>query len=101
LKIMKSDAHLKVIPVVALTSSRETPDLVEFYQHGVNAYVVKPVDFGEFMKAVNQLGVFWTAVNESPPTGREDTSLGNGHVISSGKQEVNNEIPTPHSALGG
>jgi CheY-like chemotaxis protein len=58
---------LKTIPVVVLTSSRETPDLVEFYQHGVNAYVVKPVSYAEFMRAVQQLGVFWGAVNEPPP----------------------------------
>ena len=67
LKIIKADEQLKIIPVVALTSSRETPDLVEFYKHGVNAYVVKPVDFGEFMQAVQHLGIFWAAVNESPP----------------------------------
>ena len=74
LKTIKADAHLKTIPVVALTSSRETPDLIEFYKHGVNAYVVKPVDFGEFVKAVKQLGVFWAAVNEPPPqTSREET----------------------------
>jgi DNA-binding NarL/FixJ family response regulator len=60
-----------MIPVVVLTSSRETPDLIECYKHGVNAYVVKPVDFGEFMKAVKQLGVFWAAVNEPPPQHRE------------------------------
>ena len=74
LKTIRADAHLKTIPVVALTSSRETPDLIEFYKHGVNAYVVKPVDFGEFVKAVKQLGVFWAAVNEPPPqTSREET----------------------------
>src|ERR1700739_4293974 len=67
LKAIKADEHLKTIPVVVLTSSRETPDLIEFYNHGVNAYVVKPVDFSEFMKAVKQLGVFWAAVNEPPP----------------------------------
>ncbi len=67
LKIMKADAQLKTIPVVVLTSSRETPDVREFYEHGVNAYVVKPVDFSEFMKAVNQVGVFWAAINEPPP----------------------------------
>jgi len=67
LKTMKADEQLKIIPVVVLTSSRETPDLVEFYKHGVNAYVVKPVDFAEFMKAVKQLGVFWAAINEPPP----------------------------------
>jgi CheY-like chemotaxis protein len=68
LKAIKADEHLKSIPVVVLTSSRETPDLVEFYKHGVNAYVVKPVDFSEFIKAVSQLGVFWTGINEPPPT---------------------------------
>jgi CheY-like chemotaxis protein len=67
LKTMKSDEHLKIIPVVALTSSRETPDLTEFYKFGVNAYVVKPVDFSEFMKVVQQLGIFWGAINEPPP----------------------------------
>jgi CheY-like chemotaxis protein len=67
LKTIKADELLKIIPVVALTSSRETPDLVEFYKHGVNAYVVKPVDFGEFMKVIKQLGIFWAAINEPPP----------------------------------
>ena len=67
LKIMKADAGLKTIPVVVLTSSRETPDLLEFYKHGVNAYVVKPVSYAEFVRAVQQLGIFWGAVNEPPP----------------------------------
>jgi CheY-like chemotaxis protein len=81
LKTIKADEHLKIIPVVALTSSRETPDLIEFYKHGVNAYVVKPVDFAEFMQAVKQLGVFWAAVNEPPPqTGREETVPGKEEV---------------------
>jgi CheY-like chemotaxis protein len=79
LKTIKADEHLKTIPVVVLTSSRETPDLVEFYNHGVNAYVVKPVDFSDFMKAVKQLGVFWAAVNEPPPsTGKEENSIQSG-----------------------
>src|SRR5580704_5432342 len=59
LKIIKADENLKTIPVVVLTSSREAPDLIEFYKHGVNAYVVKPVDFNDFMEAVKKLGVFW------------------------------------------
>ena len=67
LKAIKADENLKIIPVVALTSSRETPDLVEFYKHGVNAYVVKPVDFAEFMKVIKHLGIFWAAINEPPP----------------------------------
>ena len=67
LTTIKADEDLKTIPVVVLTSSRETPDLLEFYKYGVNAYVVKPVDFSEFMNAVKQIGVFWAAVNEPPP----------------------------------
>jgi CheY-like chemotaxis protein len=75
LKIIKADEYLKIIPVVVLSSSRETPDLVECYKHGANAYVVKPVDFADFMKAVKQLGIFWAAINEPPPeTEREETS---------------------------
>ena len=102
LKTMKGDERLKLIPVVVLTSSRETPDLIEFYKHGVNAYVVKPVDFSEFMKAVRQVGVFWAAVNEPPPDiGREETSIQKGEVISPGKKEAKNEIPAPHPASGG
>jgi CheY-like chemotaxis protein len=71
LKITKADRSLKTMPVSMLTSSRETPDLTECYGHGVNAYVVKPVDFDEFAKAVNQLGFFWTAINEPPPPARK------------------------------
>jgi CheY-like chemotaxis protein len=66
LRIVKADEDLKAVPVVVLTSSREEPDLAECYKLGVNAYVVKPVDFTQFMKAVKQLGVFWAAVNEPP-----------------------------------
>ena len=67
LRRLKSDARLKTIPVVILTSSREDRDIVESYQLGVNAYVVKPVHFDEFMKAVGALGVFWVLTNELPP----------------------------------
>jgi CheY-like chemotaxis protein len=67
LKTIKADENLKLIPVVVLTSSRETPDLIEFYKHGVNAYVVKPVDFAEFMNVIKHLGIFWAAINEPPP----------------------------------
>ncbi len=69
LRQMKGDEQLKTIPVVILTSSREESDLVKSYQLGVNAYVVKPVDFSEFVEAVKQLGAFWAVVNE-PPAGR-------------------------------
>ena len=82
LRIIKADEDLKIIPVVVLSSSRETPDLIECYKHGVNAYVVKPVDFGKFMEAVKQLGVLWAAINEPPPRiGRERTSIADGAVI--------------------
>jgi len=75
LKIIKADKNLKTIPVVVLTSSRETPDLIECYKHGVNAYVVKPVDFDAFAKAVKQLGIFWAAVNEPPPPAEEEEAM--------------------------
>jgi len=67
LKIIKADENLKMIPIIILTSSREEPDMKECHRHGVNAYVVKPVEFTAFMKAVMQLGVFWAAVNEPRP----------------------------------
>jgi len=69
LRTIKGDNRLRLVPVVVLTSSREERDLVDSYQLGVNAYVVKPVDFGEFMNAVRELGVFWALINEPPPAG--------------------------------
>jgi CheY-like chemotaxis protein len=66
LEKIKSDPALKIIPVVVLTSSRETPDIGRCYELGVNAYVTKPVDFGEFAKAVGTMGIFWAALNEPP-----------------------------------
>ena len=56
-----------MIPVVVLTSSHEEKDLVASYKHGVNAYVVKPVDFHEFVNAIKELGVFWAVINAPPP----------------------------------
>src|SRR5258705_400852 len=67
LRQIKSDPVLRLTPVVMLTSSREEVDLLRSYQLGVNAYVVKPVAFGEFMEAVRQLGAFWAVLNERPP----------------------------------
>ena len=67
LRQIKSDPVLRLTPVVMLTSSREEVDLLRSYQLGVNAYVVKPVAFGEFMEAVKQLGAFWAVLNERPP----------------------------------
>ena len=66
LKQIKSDEQLAVMPVVILTSSREDRDLNECYKLGVNAYVVKPVRFTEFVQAVKQIGVFWVLINEPP-----------------------------------
>lgn len=67
LQTIKQDEKLRVIPIVMLTSSREEPDLVRAYELGVNAYVVKPVDFQHFIGAVKQLGGFWAMLNEPPP----------------------------------
>jgi CheY-like chemotaxis protein len=67
LRQVKTDPALKHIPVVILTSSREEQDLLRSYDLGVNAYVVKPVDFNEFIEAVKTLGGFWAVVNEPPP----------------------------------
>ena len=69
LRHVKADPQLRAVPVVMLTSSREESDLVRSYDLGVNAYVVKPVDFSEFMDAVRQLGAFWAVINEVPPAG--------------------------------
>ena len=66
LATIKSDNKLKTIPVVMLTSSREEPDLKKCYELGVNAYVVKPVNFCDFLEAVKQIGVFWALLNEHP-----------------------------------
>ena len=67
LQQIKSDEKLKIIPVVVLTSSREERDMVASYKLGVNAYVVKPVDFHEFVNAIKELGMFWAIINEAPP----------------------------------
>jgi len=63
---IKTDEKLKTIPVVALTSSRESPDVRRCYDYGVNAYVVKPVGFPDFINAVKQLGIFWAVLNQPP-----------------------------------
>ena len=67
LKQIKSQGELRMIPVVVLTSSKEEKDMVASYKLGVNAYVVKPVDFHEFVNAIKELGVFWAVINEPPP----------------------------------
>ena len=74
LRQMKADPELRTIPVVMLTSSREEFDLAQSYQAGVNAYVVKPVDFQQYLDAVKQLGRFWAHVNEPPPAAARATA---------------------------
>ena len=67
LRKMKSDPDLQMIPVVMVTSSREQQDVLKSYKLGVNAYVVKPIDFPQFESAIRQLGFFWAVLNEPPP----------------------------------
>jgi len=67
LKTVRETASLRSMPVVMLTSSKEEQDLVRSYELGVNAYVVKPVDFTEFVRAIADLGIFWAVLNEPPP----------------------------------
>lgn len=66
LRRLKADPRSRAIPVVVLTSSREEQDVVESYQLGVNSYIVKPVDFGQFTEAVRQVGLYWLLLNEPP-----------------------------------
>ena len=66
LKQIKEDERTKSIPVVIMTSSREQSDIINGYKLGVNSYVVKPVDFGNFAKAVSELGLYWVLLNEKP-----------------------------------
>lgn len=67
LRKIKNDPQRKIIPVVVLTSSREERDIIESYKLGVNAYIVKPVEFDKFVKAVSEIGFFWLVLNQ-PPT---------------------------------
>ena len=65
---LKSDPELSKVPVVILTSSREEQDLIDSYELGSNAYVVKPIDFHEFVDSIKSLGLFWAVVNQPPPS---------------------------------
>lgn len=67
LEAVRASPALKSLPVVMLTSSHEETDLLRSYELGVNAYVVKPVDFRQFVQAISELGIFWAVVNEPPP----------------------------------
>lgn len=66
LEAIRGNEKLKTLPIVMLTSSREEPDLRKCYELGVNAYVVKPVNFKEFLDAVKHIGIFWAILNEQP-----------------------------------
>jgi CheY-like chemotaxis protein len=69
LRAIKSDPRTKAMPVVVMTSSREQRDMVDSYHYGVNSYIQKPINFGEFQEVIRQLGYYWLAVNNPPPTG--------------------------------
>ena len=69
LKEMRNDSNLRVLPVVILTSSREDRDVVESYEIGANSYIQKPVDFDQFVKAIQTLGLYWLVLNVSPKRG--------------------------------
>ena len=73
LRRIKGDPRTRAIPVVMLTSSREERDIVESYQLGVNSYIVKPVDFDQFIEAVRQLGFYWLLLNQAPVPGNSGT----------------------------
>ena len=68
LRQVKADPRLRAVPVVVLTSSREERDIVESYELGVNSYVVKPVDFEQFVRSVSELGLYWLLLNQPPGT---------------------------------
>lgn len=72
LRQVRASPQLKHLPVVMLTSSREEQDLVQSYKLGINAYVVKPIGFDQFLEAVKQLGLFWALLNEPPPISKAD-----------------------------
>jgi len=76
LQRMRADEELKRTPVVMLTSSREEQDIVRSYNLGVNAYVVKPVEFLDFVNAITELGLFWAVINQPPPARGGDGSGG-------------------------
>lgn len=75
LEAVKRDADLKHVPIVMLTASKEESDLVKSYQLGVNAFVVKPVDFKEFFKAIQDIGMFWAILNEPHPMRPRSTPM--------------------------
>jgi CheY-like chemotaxis protein len=100
LKTIKADEQLKMIPVIALTYSRLTSDLIEFYKHGANVYVMKPVGFSEFVTAIKQLCVFWMAANEPPPVvWQKEAGVQNGNGTFLEKKKGGKEISASYPAL--
>jgi len=89
LRHVKADPELKKVPIVMLTSSREEPDLAEAYELGVNAYVVKPVEFQQFTEVVGQVGAFWAILNELPAhsSRREESPRPIGEISSPRNQK--------------
>jgi two-component system response regulator len=69
LRRIKQDPRTKCVPVVVLTSSKEQNDIIDSYEYGVNSYIVKPVDFEGFTKAVRDLGFYWLLLNHAPQVG--------------------------------
>jgi len=69
LRMLKADARTKAVPIVVMTSSKQQRDLVESYQLGVNSYIQKPINFAEFQEVIRQLGYYWLAINQTPPSG--------------------------------
>ncbi len=76
LRRLKTDPRTQAMPVVVLTSSREEPDIATAYQLGANSYIVKPVDFDQFLESVHQLGLYWLLLNEHPPENNSDHGEG-------------------------
>lgn len=71
LKRIRADEQLRLLPVVILTSSKEEQDIIRSYGLGANSYIRKPVDFDQFVEAVQQLGLYWLVLNESPPKAKD------------------------------
>lgn len=98
LETVKSDPDLRAIPVVMVTSSRQERDLIQSYNLGVNAYVVKPLEFEDFVAALRELGLFWAVINEPPPGATPPSRLrrGTNTVSASSPQTVGivDEAPT-------
>ncbi len=76
LRQVRTSEQLRLIPVVMITSSREECDVLESYRLGVNGYVVKPIDFHQFVDAIKQVGAFWAVLNEVPPAGKPEPPMG-------------------------